>query len=189
MPSCLARISLCALPLLACGLRTCVGSCDTMSQTRCCSYGRHLLTPSERTHEDASGDVTFSLQAFKTTDKKRTGTIAIKSLKDILETIQKSPLTNQQFYLITADADVESSGQLEFGEYMTVRRCRSSCKHVALMLDVNIHHWHGTCTAHPNEAIWKLLCGDAFAMDQACACLRCSAAWPGRSCGPSVASV
>ena len=64
------------------------------------------------------------LQAFKSADKKRTGTIPIKSLKDILETIQKSPLTNQQFYLITADADVESSGQLEFGEYMTVRSGR-----------------------------------------------------------------
>jgi Ca2+-binding EF-hand superfamily protein len=54
-----------------------------------------------------------AMQAFKTTDKKRTGTIATKSLKDILETIQKGPLTNQQSYLIT--------GQLEFGEYMTVR--------------------------------------------------------------------
>jgi hypothetical protein len=44
----------------------------------------------------------------------------------VQETIQKGPLTNQQFYLITADADVESSGQLEFGEYMTVRK-RNCC--------------------------------------------------------------
>ena len=60
------------------------------------------------------------MQAFKSADKRRTGTIPIKSLRDILETIQKGPLTSQQFYLITADADVESSGVLEIGEYLSV---------------------------------------------------------------------
>ena len=42
------------------------------------------------------------MQAFKSTDKKRQGTIPVRALKDILETIQKQPLSNQQFYLITA---------------------------------------------------------------------------------------
>lgn len=65
------------------------------------------------------------MQAFKSADKRRTGTIPIKSLRDILETIQKDPLTSQQFYLITADADVENSGVLEIGEYLSVRMCHA----------------------------------------------------------------
>jgi Ca2+-binding EF-hand superfamily protein len=79
---------------------------------------QHQGTSGSTVH--VSRSVSLCTQAFKSTDKKRQGTIPIKSLKDILETIQKAPLTNQQFYLITADADVEDSGTIEFGEYMTV---------------------------------------------------------------------
>jgi hypothetical protein len=72
------------------------------------------------------------VQAFKTADKRRTGTIPIKSLRDVLETIQKSALTNQQFYVITADADVENSGVLEIGEFLQVRSLPSSCNPPAI---------------------------------------------------------
>jgi len=34
-------------------------------------------------------------------------------------------VTNEQFYLATADSDVESSGTLDFQEYMSVRRVGS----------------------------------------------------------------
>lgn len=34
-----------------------------------------------------------------------------------METIAKAPLTNERFYCITADADVESTGLLDFQEY------------------------------------------------------------------------
>lgn len=56
--------------------------------------------------------------AFRTADRRKTGTINFKALRDILDTMQQTPLTNEQFYMITADADLENSGQLEFNEYM-----------------------------------------------------------------------
>jgi Ca2+-binding EF-hand superfamily protein len=72
------------------------------------------------------------VQAFKTADKRRTGTIPIKSLRDVLETVQKSALTNQQFYVITADADVENSGVLEIGEFLQVSARHNCCLRKAL---------------------------------------------------------
>lgn len=60
-------------------------------------------------------------QAFRTADRRKTGTINFKALRDILDTMQRTPLTNEQFYMITADADLENSGLLEFNEYMMVR--------------------------------------------------------------------
>jgi hypothetical protein len=42
-------------------------------------------------------------------------------LRDILEVLQQAPLTNEQFYLITTDADIENSGELDANEYRVVR--------------------------------------------------------------------
>lgn len=60
------------------------------------------------------------LQAFRAIDKKKTGTIPTKSLRTILESMGHS-ISSSEFYMITADADVESSGTLDFQEYMSVR--------------------------------------------------------------------
>lgn len=62
-------------------------------------------------------DTCAEFQAFKAADRRKTGTITFKALRDILETIAKGPLTNEKFYCITADADVESTGLLDFQEY------------------------------------------------------------------------
>jgi Ca2+-binding EF-hand superfamily protein len=60
------------------------------------------------------------LQAFRAADRRKAGAINFKALRDILDTMQKKPLTNEQFYMITADADLENSGLLEFKEYIMV---------------------------------------------------------------------
>jgi hypothetical protein len=98
----------------------------------CCNVGAYAWVPAVSValfpvEEGAASSVGSSavnaacLQAFRTADRRKTGTINFKALRDILDTMQKAPLTNEQFYMITADADLENSGLLEFNEYMMVR--------------------------------------------------------------------
>lgn len=73
--------------------------------------------------------------------------------------MQQTPLTNEQFYMITSDADLENSGVLEFNEYMMVR-------------------WNSiNVLRHVLRGI--LVCEREHG---------CSAVWPGRTCGHRRAS-
>ena len=92
------------------------------------------------------------MQAFRVIDKKKVGTIPIKALRTILENLGHD-VSNEQFYLITADADVESSGTLDFQEYMSVWPVPNDSKYSnALQTSCTCSFVKGYSMLHPKIA-------------------------------------